>query len=339
MNVWFNKTFSSLHAALRMIRSTDAGREFSLLVTSTNIHAAAGRQADRFEIEPTEFSENGYVAWCVNFCRTHDVDVFVPGKSATAIAKAHERFEAVGTRVLSAASASTLHLLHNKTAFYQNVHTEAAPAPDWHAVHNLLEFDAAYAAVKARDGVVCIKPAQSVYGIGFRKIVEDRSAFDLYIGGDFYKIDLASLRTMLAQREDLPELLVMEYLPGHEFSVDCLADQGALKVAVARRKPLHGETGQVIDPREDIQQACAQIVRQFSLNGFINIQFREGLRGLRVLEVNPRMSGGIGMACLSGINLPLLGLAGFVHGYDSIKFPRVRAGVRVAEANIAEAIA
>lgn len=338
MKVWFNKTFSSLHSALRLIRMGDTSKHFSLVVTSTHPHAAAGRQADRFDIEPSPLSEAAYVDWCVSYCQTHRIDIFVPGKAMTRITEQHERFEHVGTRVLSAASAHTLNLLHNKAVFYDQVRTDVAPAPESHSIHNLAEFDAAYAAIKDRHAVACIKPAQSVYGIGFRKIVESQSAFDLFINGDTYKIDLSSLRTMLAQREVLPELLVMEYLPGHEFSVDCLADQGDLKVAVARRKPLHDEIGQVIDPREDIQQACREIVHQFGLNGFINIQFREGKHGLRVLEVNPRMSGGIAMACLSGINLPLMGLLGFANGYGNFEMHPVRNGLRVGEANLAEVI-
>ena len=123
----------------------------------------------------------------------------------------------------------------------------------------------------------------------------------------------------------------MEFLSGHEFSVDCVADGGVLRCAVARRKPLRAGHGQIIDPREDIQTACAAIIRQFSLNGYANIQFREGESGLRTLEVNPRMSGGIAMACLAGPNLPYLGVAGFDSGYAALQIPVAVPGLRVGE--------
>ena len=63
-----------------------------------------------------------------------------------------------------------------------------------------------------------------------------------------------------------------------------------------------------------------------------NIQFREGANGLALLEINPRMSGGIGMACAAGPNLPYIALAGFDQGYDTVAIPAIREGMRVAEA-------
>lgn len=45
------------------------------------------------------------------------------------------------------------------------------------------------------------------------------------------------------------------------------------------------------------------------------------------------MSGGIGMSCMSGANLPYLGLVGFDSGYASINIPAVAAGLRVVEYN------
>ena len=57
----------------------------------------------------------------------------------------------------------------------------------------------------------------------------------------------------------------------------------------------------------------------------------EGAGRLRLLEINPRMSGGIGMACVAGPALPYLALCGFVDGYAGVSVPAVRAGIRVAE--------
>jgi len=54
---------------------------------------------------------------------------------------------------------------------------------------------------------------------------------------------------------------------------------------------------------------------------------------LRVLEINPRMSGGIGMACLAGPNLPYLGLVVFDRGRDAACVPAIADGLRVGEMN------
>jgi hypothetical protein len=51
----------------------------------------------------------------------------------------------------------------------------------------------------------------------------------------------------------------------------------------------------------------------------------------RLLEINPRMSGGIGMACVAGPNLPYIALRGFADGFDNLEITPVRNGIRVTE--------
>jgi hypothetical protein len=333
MRVWFNKTFSSVHAALCLIRKADADGRYELVASSPNPHALVKTASHHFFDEPSKVTGVEYLDWCENFCLRHEIDIFIPGKEAALLAGEHERFRNAGTKIMSCATRDNLDLIHNKGRFYELVKCDPAPAPACIPCSSPKEFEDAYAQLAAKHGELCIKPSVSVYGIGFRRIREDRSAFELFSGGHDYQLDLASLRSMLSSQEQFPTMLVMEYLGGSEFSVDCIADQGTLKCAIARRKPPGIAGGQVIDPRDDIQEACHAVVAQFGLNGYANIQFREGKEGLRILEVNPRMSGGIGMACLAGPNLPYLGLVGFDRGYDAVDIPAVSAGIRVAEYN------
>ncbi len=338
MRVWFNKTFSSVHSALSLIRKADTEGRYELVASSPNPHALVKTAAHQFFDEPSKVIGAEYIDWCEKFCVRHGIDIFIPGKEAALLSDAHERFRNAGTQIMSCTTRNNLDKIHNKSLFYNLVRCDEAPTPACIPCSTPGEFEDAYAKLSANHGELCIKPSVSVFGIGFRRIREDRSAFDLFSGGHDYQIDLASLRTMLATQGEFPTMLVMEYLGGSEFSVDCIADQGKLKCAIARRKPPEIAGGQVIDPRDDIQAACRAVVAQFWLNGYVNIQFREGKQGLRILEVNPRMSGGIGMACLSGPNLPYLGLLGFDRGYDAIEIPPVTTGLRVAEYNQATAL-
>ena len=333
MRVWFNKTFSSVHAALRLIREGDVARRYEIVASSSNPHALVQLASHEFHNEPSKVTGAAYVDWCEAFCAHHDIEILIPGKEAALFAEAQERFADAGTRIMSCASRDNLDRIHEKGRFYELVDCNEAPAPETLSCTTPEEFDRAFTELRKRHAELCIKPAVSVFGIGFRRIREDRSAYELFSGGHDYQIDLPSLRTMLSSQPSFPAILVMEYLSGCEFSVDCIADRGILKCAVARRKPRSVGGGQVIDTREDIQSACQRVVSQFGLNGYANIQFREGDKGLRILEVNPRMSGGLGMACLGGPNLPYLGLSGFDQGYASVVLPPVIAGLRVAEYN------
>ncbi|HEY0060772.1 MAG TPA: ATP-grasp domain-containing protein, partial [Telluria sp.] len=224
-----------------------------------------------------------------------------------------------------------LELIHDKARFYAGLDLPQAPLAETRMFENLAQFDAAYAELRQRFPKLCVKPSQSVFGLGFSVLDEERSSAALLMAGAQYHIGLDDMRRGMAELGAFRTMLLMEYLDGHEYSVDCVGDGGRLVAAVARKKPKQAGRGQLIDMRADIIDACTSLAAQYGLNGCFNVQFREGGEQLRLLEINPRMSGGIGMACVAGPNLPYIALSGFADGFDQVQVPPVRDGIRVAE--------
>ncbi|HMW47456.1 MAG TPA: ATP-grasp domain-containing protein [Marinagarivorans sp.] len=330
--VWFNKTFSSLAAALRLIRQGDSAQQYRILCSNTNRHAPAFLAADEHFIEPKGLLGMEYAKWCLQFCAEQKIAIFVPGKEASVIANLHQEFLQVGTRVLSTASSDNLRLINDKARFCQSLDLPLAPAAEFRAVETLAQFDAAFEELRSRHHKLCIKPSSSVFGLGFAVLDEKRSSAELLLEGVPYHINLQDLRRGLEKMGAFKKMLVMEYLPGHEYSVDCVADKGRLITAVPRRKSLISGRGQTIDLREDILTSAAKLAADYQLNGFFNAQFRERTQGpLGLLEINARLSGGVAMACLAGPNLPYIGIAGFDRGFDQIEIPPIRNGIRVME--------
>ncbi|MGH8855277.1 MAG: ATP-grasp domain-containing protein, partial [Telluria sp.] len=331
MRVWYNRTFSSVYAAIRLVREADTAGRFTIIHSNANRHTAAALLAHEFYSEPTGLEPAAYVDWCLAFCREHRIDIFVPGREATTLAAHHERFAAIGTRVLSAATPAKLQLIHDKAAFYAETELPQAPVAEFRRFENLAGFDAAWAELRPRHAKLCLKPARGIYGIGFAVIDEERNAAALLLGGIEYHVGYQDLRRGLAELGEFRTMLLMEFLEGHEYSVDCVGDNGRLVSAVARRK-LHGAgSGQLIDMRPEIIEATAKLAADHGLNGIFNVQFREAGGKPRLLEINPRMSGGIGMACAAGPNLPWIALKGFANGFDTVEVAPVRNGMRVAE--------
>ncbi len=329
--VWFNKTFSSVGTAIGLIRAADNAGRYRLICTNTNPHAAAYLAAHEFAVEPSGSVGQPYLEWCLAFCREQGIAIFVPGKEAGLIGANQARFEAQGTRVLSVARPEVLALMHDKARFCATVELALAPPAQFRVVETIAQYDAAYAELRPLHHKLCIKPSESVYGLGFAVLDEERNSAQLLLSGIAYHVSAAELRAGLAHMGNFRPMLLMEYLAGHEYSADCVGDNGRLVCAIARKKPHQSGHGQIIDTRADIQQACAQLTRAYGLNGVFNIQFREGHNGLALLEINPRMSGGIGMACMAGPNLPYLALAGFDRGFDLLDVPPIQAGLRVGE--------
>lgn len=116
------------------------------------------------------------------------------------------------------------------------------------------------------------------------------------------------------QLEKQQDLLIQEYLPGEEYSIDVLSDlQGNPLVAVPRVRLATKEgisiKGRVFhDPA--IQQACMDLAYFLNLKGPSCMQMRRATTGEpKFLEVNPRMGGGTIFATLAGVNFAQLQVA------------------------------
>jgi len=329
MRIWFNKTFSTIHAVFRNLHQSVPAGEITLICTHTHAHAAAFSAADESYLEPAELVEQAYLEWCVDFCRRHNIQLFWPGKEAALISKHHALFQAIGVQVLSVADADTLKLLHNKADFYTDLSAEVAQTMDFIAVNDRDEFDAAVTELSAKHQRLCVKPAVSVFGLGFRVLDTERDSISQLLNGVEYQIPMQELRQGMANTPQFATLLVMEHLGGPEWSVDCAGRHGDLLCAVQRKKSQLAGGGQTIDNNADIGGMVARLAAHYRLNGLFNIQFKEGAHGVRLLEINPRPSGGFGMACLSGANLAQIALRS-IKG-KTFWPPTIHYGLRVTE--------
>lgn len=331
MRIWFNLTFSTIHAVFRNLRQSVPTGEIALICTHTHAHAAAFLAADESYLEPAELVGQEYFEWCVDFCRRHNIQLFWPGKEAAFITKHHEFFQAIGVQVLSVADFATLTLLHNKADFYADLSAEVALTMDFIAVNDRDGFDNAVAELSAKHQRLCVKPAVSVFGLGFRILDAQRDSITQILKGVEYQIPLQELRQGMGNTPEFASLLVMEHLGGPEWSVDCAGRHGELLCAVQRKKSQLPGGGQTIDNNTEIEGMVARLTAHYRLNGLFNIQFKEGAHGVRLLEINPRPSGGFGMACLSGANLAQIALQA-IKG-EVFQSPTIRYGLRVTEIN------
>lgn len=331
MRIWFNKTFSTISAVFNNLRQSLPTGEITLICTQTYATATAFLAADESYLEPTDLAGEDYVAWCVDFCHQHKIDLFWPGKEAALISQHHAAFNVAGVQVVSVADYQTLNLLHNKAHFYQDLKPIVAKTMDFVAVNSRDEFDAAIVSLSTKHERLCIKPAVSVYGLGFRILDTQRDSITHILKGIEYQISLRELQQGMANTPYFETLLVMEHLGGHEWSVDCAGRSGELLCAVQRKKSPAAGHGQVIDNHTEIQGMVSRLTQKYRLNGLFNIQFKEGSQGVRLLEINARPSGGFGMACLSGANLAHIALQA-IKG-EVIQQPNILHGLQVSEIN------
>ncbi|MDB6134989.1 MAG: hypothetical protein JWM59_3232 [Verrucomicrobiales bacterium] len=321
VRVWFNKSFSSIHGVLRQLRE-DWGPGLHLIGSHTARDFAPLAVCDTAAVEPAGLTAADYADWCLTFCREHRVQVFVPGRMRDVIADHRKSFEALGVRLVLAGDGPTLRLLEDKGRFLAQV-PEGVAVHHFHRVRTWEEFAAACAQLESEGLPVCFKPATGTFGQGFYILDDAMTPQKRLLRSEVHRISKAELQSILQPADSFPELLVMEYLDGSEFSVDVLAHAGEVLAMVCRRKPLNGRvrlTGtsrtllvqegqsQLLAPEPGIEFMVRLLARHFHLGGLFNVQFRtraELPERPCLLEINGRMSGGLPYIRLAGLNLAL----------------------------------
>ncbi|MGQ0698686.1 MAG: ATP-grasp domain-containing protein [Panacagrimonas sp.] len=330
MRVWFNRHFSVVARVARLLRESEQPLAMEIAISHRHADFVGYATADIAFTEPVGLLPEAYVEWILEKAAVEKIDVIVPGHEATAIVAAAPRFRERGVRVFEAATAEVLPQLHRKQWVYEQAPPDVR-RPAWELVTDDAQLDQAVARIEqAYDA--CIKPTVSVYGLGYHRLASATVAARRELARD--ELSLEQWRGRYgAVRAEKPQM-VMQHLPGHEYSVDMACDRGEVLAAVIRRKPLSG-AGQVLVAHPEIESSARALVAQFALSGLINIQFKEDADGRAcLLEINPRASGGIGMSCLSGLNLPDIAYRACLFGERPV-VPAPRLGLRVAEMPLA----
>jgi hypothetical protein len=112
-----------------------------------------------------------------------------------------------------------------------------------------------------------------------------------------------------------PSLMILENLPGDEYTIDCFTDSsGSLLFAGPRKrrrvaKGISVNTVSSADPDGRFRTFATSINSAVSFNGAWFFQVKHAGNGeLALLEIAPRIAGSMGLQRCKGVNLPLLSL-------------------------------
>lgn len=107
------------------------------------------------------------------------------------------------------------------------------------------------------------------------------------------------------------DLIVQDFLPGQEYSVDVLADRDSTVVAAVPRTRARVDSGVAIAGRTlrdaELQRTASAVARAIGLVGVANVQLRRDREGVaKLLEVNPRFPGALPLTIAAGVDIPSL---------------------------------
>ncbi|MEY3787788.1 MAG: hypothetical protein RIQ94_292 [Pseudomonadota bacterium] len=111
-----------------------------------------------------------------------------------------------------------------------------------------------------------------------------------------------------------PSLLITEFLPGDELSVDCFTDFNGQLLFVGPRTRERIQMGisfrsTVVEVTDDIQSIAEEINKKLSLNGAWFFQIKKDCKSkFKLMEFAPRQSSTMGLYRHAGVNFALLSL-------------------------------
>ena len=284
---------------------------FHITVADANPNAVGKWLVTDFETIPFA-ADPSFTDAVLSLCRKKNIHIVLSlvTRELIPLAQHSKEFELAGAK-LPVSPAASLEIANNKSRLYEFLQWRGIAVPEFRVAETAEQFKTAVEELGYPAKPVCFKPSVSNGSRGFRIISEQMNELDLLFNhkptSTYLRYDDA-VRVLSSGL--FPELLISEYLPGEEYSVDCLAQHGesVLIVPRLRKTMINGISVEGEFIKEDnLIDYCRQIIKELQLHGNIGIQVKRAAAGhFLILEINPRMQGTISAGLGAGINLPVL---------------------------------
>lgn len=303
LNVWLNHWFSTAYNIIELLKQDYA--DVHIIGSNEHEYSAIKNVCDEWYVEPV-LKDKEYVDFCLEFCRSHDVKVFIPRREMLQISKNKVLFERIGVDIMVDDYDIVKTLNHKEEAYSLFKERGIGIVPDYYIVTRVQEFENAYEELKKKYEQVCFKFVRDEGGKSFRLIDNRRKGYAALFKKQNTRMTMDDVLSALSEREEFSQIMVMPFLSGDEVSVDCL-NTGRGLIALPRIKGY--DKFETLRYDDGIIDICRKFQEISDLKHPYNIQFKYMNGVPYILEVNTRMSGGIHMSCYaSGVNIPQIAL-------------------------------
>lgn len=264
-----------------------------------------------FQLPPA--SDPAFIGALEHICRDNAINVLFPlvTRELFLLARHREAFAEFGTKIIVSERAA-MDRINDKGALYDMLSENGLPCPVYSVVDTADALMERVRAFNAAGEACVIKPCVGNGSRGIRVITNDIDRFDLLFSQKPNSLYMSSdeLDLILAGR-DIPPMVVSEYLPGEEVTVDALNNDGQVELVLIRRRT-RMSGGISVQGAFIENPQIESLVRDVSvaipgLNGPIGFQLKMDRSGFyHIIESNPRIQGTSVAAAGLGINIPKL---------------------------------
>ena len=287
-------------------------RNIRVIATDMNDDKTILHMADAFYQVPM-VNEKNYIDTILDICRIEKVDIFFPfmDEELNLVLNNIERFKQLGTLV-SISSENVINITNDKLNFYNFLRENKIYVPKYYEASTIEEVVESCKKLGYPEKAVCVKTLQGSGSRGVRILKADTSLYDSYVNEkpNTMITTLEFFIQILKQSVCLEKMMVMEYLPGKEASVDLLATNGEVKYMVGRTSNnvlASIPQDSVLEEIPEAYDICSKIVSLLKYDGNADFDFKYDSNNRPVLmELNPRLAATLSIIAMGGVNLPYL---------------------------------
>jgi carbamoyl-phosphate synthase large subunit len=284
-------------------------------------NTAGKKLADGYFVVPRG-DDPDYTKTIIEAVQKFDIEIIVPltDPELIPLALAKDTLEKMGCKVL-VSEAKYLEDILNKDRLYRRLASISPKIEKCRSVAEVKKF----MDLTSQDQSCFIKLVNAYGSRGTKKVISERKWLDAF---DSKKPEEFGLLFPISHLQDILDkysVIAVELLPGSEYSFDCVFDSCGrlIRYFVREREVIRNgicHTAKfVVDTDREFLTFIQEITRSFQLNYNINVQAKRDMYGqLKLLEINPRISGSVGSFLPGGADLVKLGLDLLLSKRDSL---------------------
>jgi carbamoyl-phosphate synthase large subunit len=294
-----------------IIKALKESSRIQLWVADAN-SKASGRALHKDFIQIPNASHADFLPTILKLCKDHEIQVLLPlvTRELEILSGYKQALLEAGTKVI-VSDFDSLSIANNKLSLMQAVQDAGIEVAPFFKANSAVEINKYAKMLGYPEKKVCIKPALANGSRGMRILDEASGTLEAFFNEKPGNTHL-SLQTVMDVFGDshLPDMLVMEYLPGAEYTVDALLENGEALVLLPRKRVAMNNgisVAGIFENHQEIIDYSKKIFMALKLDGPNGLQVKANEEGkYRILEINPRLQGSTTTAMGMGINLPLM---------------------------------
>ena len=299
------------------LRNNYDKRKVRIISTDMNPEAVGKFLSDKFYAIPPAIQERNYLEKLCDICSIEKVQILIPQNTAELLilASNKEMFRKLGTKILVSGN-KAITIANNKYELMKTCTENNIPTAKFYKINNYEDLEKIALKLGWPGNPIVVKPPIS-NGMRGVRIINEKTKYK----ENFYKEKPTSLFTKMTNLKEVlgekfPELIVMEYLPGLEYSVDVFRDKKKCIVIPRKRDSIRsGITfNGSLEKNKLIIEYSKKLSHILNLKGCFGFQFIVDDKGIpKILESNPRVQGTMVMSTMAGANLIYSGVKMFLN--------------------------